>query len=139
MGSTGGSSTGATIAFAGKSAVAAGRLISLSGFTISGVAVEDADLASNVNKMIAGDLISYSAVEARFVYTGDLADDDLEVLNQAVVTIVIPVDDDASPASSSIASTSGAFITSITLPELANNTRAEMTITFQPTNEWAIT
>ena len=133
MGTTGG---GATIAFTGHTTVAAAKLISLSGLTISGVAVEDADLSSGVNKMIAGDLVTYSPVDATFVFTGALLDDgDLEIYDENTLTITLPADEDS--AATTITAT--AFVTSISTPDNVNNERMIMSVTFQPTGAWVIT
>lgn len=134
MGTTGG---GATIAFTGKAQVAAGKLVSLSGISISGVSVEDADLSSSVNKQIVGDLITHSPVTATFVYASGVWDDDastgLDVYDEAAVTIVLPADEDS--AATTITCT--CFISEMTSPELQNNQRMTMSITFQPVDEWS--
>lgn len=135
MGVTGG---GATIAMTGKSAVAAGKLVSLSGITISGVAVEDADLSSAINKMIAGDLVTYSPVDATFVFNSTLGlDASLDLYDEAAVTIVITGDEDSAVTTTTFTAT--CFITSISDPEYVNNQRCEMSVTFQPKGEWVIT
>ena len=134
MGATGGGATVAWTGSAGGAVITSSRITRIGSSVKTGESVPDDDLASQVAKMIAGDLTTYGPIEIEVPW--DKSEfDTLPVYETGTLTVTTAVD-----ASGNVATIVGAaFVLSKSFSTIENNSRIMMTYTFQPTGALVMT